>query len=140
VYSEVLPEQKGEIISQLKKEFGCVMMVGDGINDAVALTVADIGCAIGAGSDIAIESADLVLMKSDICDVAKAVALSKNTMKIIKQNLFWAFCYNAICIPIATGVFSALGLVLNPMIGGLAMSLSSVCVVSNSLRLRGKKL
>ncbi len=140
VYSEVLPEQKGEIISQLKKEFGCVMMVGDGINDAVALTVADIGCAIGAGSDIAIESADLVLMKSDICDVPKAVALSKSTMRTIKQNLFWAFCYNAICIPIAVGVFSALGLVLNPMIGGLAMSLSSVCVVTNSLRLRGKKL
>ncbi len=140
VYSEVLPEQKGQIIEDLQKEFGSVMMVGDGINDAVALTQADIGCAIGAGSDIAIESADLVLMKSDILDVVKAIKLSKNTMRVIKQNLFWAFCYNAICIPIAAGVFSALGLVLNPMIAGLAMSLSSVCVVSNSLRLRGKKL
>ena len=140
IYAEVLPEQKGEIIASLKKEFDCVMMVGDGINDAVALAEADIGCAIGAGSDIAIESADLVLNNSDIQSVVTAIKLSKNTMRTIKQNLFWAFCYNAICIPIAAGVFWSLGLVLNPMIAGLAMSLSSVCVVSNSLRLRGKKL
>ncbi len=140
VYSEVMPEQKAEIISSLKQKYGTVMMVGDGINDAVALTEATVGCAIGAGSDIAIESADLVLRQSEPLGVVKAIKLSKSTMRVIKQNLFWAFCYNLICIPIAAGVFSSLGLVLNPMIGGLAMSLSSVCVVTNALRLRGKKL
>lgn len=140
VYAQVLPEQKAEIISKLKSKYGKVMMVGDGINDAVALAEADVGCAIGAGSDIAIESADLVLRKSQPIDVVKAIKLSKNTMRVIKQNLFWAFCYNVICIPIAAGVFYSLGLVLNPMIGGLSMSLSSICVVTNALRLRGKKI
>lgn len=141
VYSGVLPEGKAQIISEIKEKYGCVLMAGDGINDAPALTEADTGCAIGGGSDIAIESADIVLMRDDPCDVARAVHLSRLTIRNIKQNLFWAFCYNTVCIPIAAGLlFPATGLLMNPMIGGLAMSLSSVCVVSNALRLKLKKL
>ncbi len=141
IYSEVLPQQKADIVKKLRKKYGSIMMIGDGINDAPALSEADIGCAIGSGSDIAIESADIVLMKSDPCDVAKAVKLSRLTIKNIKQNLFWAFCYNTVCIPIAAGVFYAFGgPLLSPMLAGLAMSLSSVFVVGNALRLRGKKL
>ncbi len=141
VYSEVLPDGKAEIIKEIRQKYGTVMMVGDGINDAVALTEADIGCAIGGGSDIAIESADIVLMRSDICDVPRAINLSRFTITNIKQNLFWAFCYNTICIPVAAGVLYAFGgPLLSPMLGGLAMSFSSVFVVGNALRLRGKKL
>ena len=140
VYAEVLPEQKAEIIEKLKVTYGEVMMVGDGINDAVALTTADIGCSLGSGSDIAIDSADIVLIKDDVLDVAKAIKLSKLTITNVKQNLFWAFCYNVICIPVACGVLYGLGFLLNPMIAGLAMSLSSVCVVTNALRLKLKKL
>lgn len=141
VYAEVLPQEKAEIISGLRKKFGKIMMVGDGVNDAPALAEADIGCAIGGGSDIAIESADLVLMKDDPRDAARAIKLSRLTMRHIKQNLFWAFCYNVVCIPIAAGVlFPAFNLLLNPMLAGLAMSLSSICVVGNALRLRGKKI
>ncbi len=141
VYSEVLPHEKAEIINDLKKEFGSVIMIGDGVNDAPALSSADIGCAIGNGSDIAIDSADIVLMKDDPLDCVRAVKLSRLTIKNIKQNLFWAFGYNAVCIPIAAGVlYPTAGLLLNPMIAGLAMSLSSVCVVGNALRLRGKKI
>ena len=141
IYSQVLPEQKAQIIESLKQKYDCVMMVGDGINDAPALTSADIGCAVGSGSDIAIDSADIVLMKSDPCDVAKAIRLSRLTMRTIKQNLFWAFCYNVVCIPVAAGILHIFGgPLLSPMIAGLAMSLSSVCVVSNALRLRTKKL
>ncbi len=141
IYSQVLPEQKAQIIESLKQKYDCVMMVGDGINDAPALTSADIGCAVGSGSDIAIDSADIVLMKSDPCDVAKAIRLSRLTMRTIKQNLFWAFCYNVVCIPVAAGVLHIFGgPLLSPMIAGLAMSLSSVCVVTNALRLRTKKL
>lgn len=141
IYSQVLPEQKAEVIYKLKEQYSCVMMCGDGINDAVALTAADIGCAVGSGSDIATHSADIVLIKDDPMDVARAINLSHKTMTAIKQNLFWAFCYNVICIPIAAGLlYPFFGILLSPMIAGLAMSLSSVCVVSNSLRLRGKKI
>ena len=141
VYSEVLPEEKAKIISKIKQKYGVVMMVGDGINDAPALTEADIGCAVGGGSDIAIEAADIVLMKNDPLDVPRAIRLSRLTITNIKENLFWAFCYNAICIPIAAGLLYVFGgTLLSPMLAGLAMSLSSVFVVGNALRLRGKKL
>lgn len=141
VYSEVLPEEKAKIISEIKQKYGVVMMVGDGINDAPALTEADIGCAVGGGSDIAIEAADIVLMKNDPLDVPRAIRLSRLTITNIKENLFWAFCYNAICIPIAAGLLYVFGgPLLSPMLAGLAMSLSSVFVVSNALRLRSKKL
>ena len=141
VYSEVLPQEKAKIISEIKQKYGVVMMVGDGINDAPALTEADIGCAVGGGSDIAIEAADIVLMKNDPLDVPRAIRLSRLTITNIKENLFWAFCYNAICIPIAAGLLYVFGgPLLSPMLAGLAMSLSSVFVVGNALRLRGKKL
>ncbi len=130
-----LPIDKQNLIKELKK-YGKVAMVGDGINDAVALNEADIGIAIGAGSDIAIDSADVVLMKSSLLDAVKAVNISKKTYKNILENLFWAFIYNLIMIPIASGAFSSLGLTkLRPWMGAAAMSLSSVCVVLNALRL-----
>jgi len=141
VIAEVLPEDKAMVVKRLQDEGSIVMMVGDGINDAPALVQADVGCAIGSGSDIAIESADIVLMKSDLMDVAKAVNLSRLTIRNIKQNLFWAFFYNTVGIPVAAGVlYPAFHILLSPMIGALAMSLSSVFVVTNALRLRGKKL
>lgn len=141
VFAGVLPEEKASYIKELQDDKEVVMMVGDGINDAPALTQADIGCAIGNGSDIALESGDIVLMKSDLQDVAKAIKLSKLTIRNVKQNLFWAFCYNVIGIPIAAGVlYPVAGQLLSPHFAGLAMALSSVCVVSNALRLRRKKL
>ena len=137
VISEVLPEDKAAIVQRFQDEGHVVMMVGDGINDAPALVQADIGASIGTGSDIAIESGDLVLMKSDLKDIGRAFRLSKYTIRNIKQNLFWAFCYNTIGIPIAAGVlFPVNGMLLDPMFAGLAMSLSSVCVVGNALRLK----
>lgn len=134
VIAGVLPDGKENVIRELMKK-GRTAMVGDGINDAPALTRADIGIAIGAGTDIAIDAADVVLMKSRLTDVAASIRLSKSTLRNIHENLFWAFFYNTIGIPLAAGAFVGLGLTLNPMFGAAAMSLSSFCVVTNALRL-----
>lgn len=137
VISQVLPTDKEKAVAQIMAEGQRVAMIGDGINDAPALVKADVGVAIGAGTDIAIESADIVLMKSDLLDAVTAIKLSKAVIKNIKQNLFWAFFYNSVGIPLAAGVFySLLNWKLNPMFGAAAMSLSSFCVVSNALRLK----
>lgn len=140
VIAGVMPEGKESVIRQLKEK-GKVAMVGDGINDAPALTRADIGIAIGAGTDVAIDAADIVLMKSSLLDVPAAIRLSRATLRNIHENLFWAFIYNVIGIPLAAGVFiSLVGWQLNPMFGAAAMSLSSFCVVSNALRLNWFKM
>jgi len=141
VVAEVLPQDKENVIRSIQETGKKVAMVGDGINDAPALVRADVGMAIGAGTDIAIESADIVLIKNDLRSVVTAIKLSKATLRNIKQNLFWAFFYNILGIPLAAGLFySILGWKLSPMFGAAAMSLSSVFVVTNALRLKFLKL
>ncbi|MFA7108609.1 MAG: HAD-IC family P-type ATPase [Sphaerochaetaceae bacterium] len=141
IEANVLPTEKAKIVEKYQKENKIVIMVGDGINDAPSLVQVDVGFAFGNGSDIAIQSADVVLMKNELVDVYKTYRLSSLTIKNIKQNLFWAFFYNSIGIPIAAGVLFAFGGFLsNPMIGSFAMSLSSILVVTNALRLKSKKI
>ena len=140
VVAEVLPQDKEKKVSELKRQGHKVAMIGDGINDAPALAAADVGMAIGAGTDVAMESADIILMKNDLRDAVTAMKLSRSVIRNIKENLFWAFFYNCIGIPLAAGVlYPSFGIRLNPMFGAAAMSLSSIFVVGNALRLRGFK-
>ncbi len=140
VISNVLPKEKSKTISDLKNKNNFVMMCGDGINDSPALANADIGVSVNSGTDIAIDSSDVILTKNDLNSIINLINISKKTIKIIKQNLFWAFFYNSLMIPVAIGLFKRFGVAINPMIASLAMVLSSITVVLNTLRLKKQKV
>jgi len=137
VYAEVLPHEKAEIIKEIKTRFNKVAMTGDGINDAPALVTADLGIAVGAGTDVAIDSADVILVRSDPNDVVSIIRLSKSTYKKMKQNLWWAAGYNIVTIPLAAGVLASIGLILSPAVGAVLMSLSTVIVAFNARLFKG---
>ena len=139
VISGVLPAEKGNVIKELKAEGDRVMMIGDGINDSPALALSDIGVSVNSGSDIAMNSADVILMNDDLMKIPELIRTSRATVRNIKQNLFWAFFYNCLMIPIAIGALKHFNITINPMIASLAMTLSSFTVIINALRLRGSK-